>query len=80
MLQGVSYVQNSAVYIRNLIPGRMSIPSPASLAYRGGAKRLVSNDVEEEFSEVQRKQRTLDTLDTFATMHSWETNNPKCRG
>jgi len=42
-----------SLYIRNIIPGSMSIPSPASLAYRGGAKRLVSNDVEEEFSEVR---------------------------
>src|SRR5215208_6153511 len=35
MLQGVSYVQNSAVYIRNLILGSMSIPSSASLALSG---------------------------------------------
>jgi hypothetical protein len=40
------------LYIRNIIPDDVSIPSSASLAYRGGAKRLVSNDVEEEFCEV----------------------------
>ena len=37
MLQGVSYVQNSVVYIRNIIPDTMSIAASASLAYRGGA-------------------------------------------
>src|SRR5215212_5948939 len=37
MLQGVSYVQNSAVYIRNIIPDDMSIPWLAVLADRGGA-------------------------------------------
>src|SRR5829696_5285885 len=37
LLQGVSYVHNSVMYIRNLIPDSMSITSSASLAYRGGA-------------------------------------------
>ena len=37
MEQGVSYVQNSVVYIRNLRPDSMSITSLATLAYRGGA-------------------------------------------
>src|SRR5688572_24791201 len=37
MLQDVSYVQISVVYIRNLMPNGMIIPSSASLVYRGGA-------------------------------------------
>ena len=39
--QGSSYVNSSHelpnLYIRNIIPEDMSIPSPASLAYRGVA-------------------------------------------
>jgi hypothetical protein len=39
MPQGVSHVQVSGLesYTRNLIPDDMSIPSSASLVYRGGA-------------------------------------------
>src|SRR5829696_8994118 len=39
MQQGVSYVQISGlgVYMRNIIPDDVSIPSSASLPYRGGA-------------------------------------------
>src|SRR5215208_6615049 len=37
MRQGVSYVHHAILYIRNLIPDSRSIPSSASLAYRGHA-------------------------------------------
>jgi hypothetical protein len=37
---------------QHMIPDDMSIPSSASLAYRGGAKRSFSTYVEEEFYEV----------------------------
>jgi hypothetical protein len=35
MPEGVSYVQISVVYIRNIIPDGMAVPSPASLALSG---------------------------------------------
>jgi hypothetical protein len=53
MRQGVSYVQISVVYIRNTLPDDMSVPSSASLAYQGGAKRYSLKCVEGEFSEVR---------------------------
>src|SRR5829696_166294 len=37
MPQGVSYVHHANLYITNLIPDSRSIPSSASLAYRGDA-------------------------------------------
>jgi hypothetical protein len=37
MPQGVSYVHHTNLYIRNIIPAGVAIPSPAVLANRGGA-------------------------------------------
>ena len=50
MLQGVSYVQISVVYIKNLRPDSRNIPSSASLAYRAGAQ---PNFAITEFCEVR---------------------------
>jgi hypothetical protein len=38
MPQGVSYVHYACLYIRNIIPDDMAVPSPASLALSGGRR------------------------------------------
>ena len=47
-----------SLYIRNIMPDDMGIPSSASLAYRGGAMRYSPNVGEWGFSEVRYPQAT----------------------
>jgi hypothetical protein len=53
MPQGVSYVQISVVYIRNIMPGDMAVPSRRYWPYRGGAMCYSLECLEWGFSEVR---------------------------
>jgi hypothetical protein len=74
MPQGVSYVHHANLYIRNIIPCGVAVPSPAALTNRGGAVRCYKSGLELRISSVLRS-----SLSEIARwIAAWQMPRPLC--